>query len=175
MDGGAGTSGDSGLGGNDGGPEAGSADAAPCETPTAWYRDSDGDLVGDDKDVVWSCVSLPGRVTTPGDCRDDVFEVHAGQTQYFPKGFSLKGSGKTSFDYDCDGSELPDNSQFGVQPKCSGVGIINCAGAGFVPTTRTGSGVNALCGSTALITCVATLTCDAQPSTVSDDQAKRCH
>ena len=36
----------------------------------SWYRDADGDGVGDAADVVSSCMRLPGRVRLAGDCDD---------------------------------------------------------------------------------------------------------
>jgi hypothetical protein len=106
-----------------------------------------------------------------GDCNDGNPQVFPGQNNYFGTSFST-GAG-TSFDYDCSGREDPDASQPGLAPNCTGLSLLGCTGSGFAATGRTGSGVDAICGSTSLVTCVANLvSCGATTSTI---QAKRCH
>ncbi len=112
-----------------------------------------------------------GWAEVGGDCNDDNKSVFPSQTDYFGVPYDTSGSTK-SFDYDCSGHEDPDGSQYGAAPTCPTVAL-GCSGDGYIPTMRTGSGVNPLCGSTALRTCKvdAVLGCKTVETTVAP---KRC-
>lgn len=144
---------------------------ADCDAPVLYYQDADGDGFGT-SDVVASFCLPPraGYSEVAGDCNDAVAEAFPGQTQFFPTGYSIAGGG-TSFDYDCSGDELPDDSQAGEAPDCGT--LSGCTGEGFVPTPRSGDGVDPLCGSTAFVECkTELLTCKSDVSTASEP--KRC-
>lgn len=168
----AGAGGRGGSSGSTGSSGAGTGDACAA---VHWFPDGDGDRVGRSSGAVTAC-SAPatGWVTTGGDCNDDNALVHPANPDppnFAATGYVTSGS-TTSFDYDCDGFETPDPSQFGSAPNCSGLALGNCAGAGFVATSRTGTGTNAICGSTTLRTCKSNgVLCSGVVSTV---EAKRC-
>jgi hypothetical protein len=168
-----GTGGATGTGGTGGslaaGGSAGAGGAGPggggnggtggaC-SPVAWFPDGDGDGYGRSSGQVTACTAPTSGtwVTQGGDCDDDNVAVNPGQTSYEPEGYTTSGSTE-SFDYDCSGGETVDPTQEGTAPACTN--ILACSGSGFQPTTRTGSGVNPLCGSKKHVTCASgTLTC----------------
>jgi hypothetical protein len=191
-----GSAGAAGAGGHAGdvGPDAGSDDAGSddssvpeagldvdvpdvpigCDTPVVFYPDADADGFGRDSAAVVACEPpLQGLWTTkPGDCNDDNPDVHPEQTQYFSLGY-VTTSGGLSFDYDCSGSEQSDPSQYGGAPSCGGLSLGNCSGQGYVATSRTGPGLNALCGSLRMRKCQPDLlVCGAETFDIS--QAHRC-
>lgn len=146
--------GDAGAGGAAGAAGGGGAagSGGGCE-PVPWYPDRDADGYGALDGVVDAC-DAPGEAwsSRAGDCHDGNSAVHPDQAAYFDGPY--RGAAGESFDYDCDGRESGDPTQLGASPGCSGLALANCSGQGFVPTTRTGVGVNALCGSRALEQCV---------------------
>jgi hypothetical protein len=149
----------------------GSADApsvTTCDVRIAFYRDRDGDGFGSTDNSVLACVA-PARddggawVTQPGDCRDDLAAVKPFKAnspdppQYSGTGYldPARPSG-VSFDYDCNGDETADPAnQFGAAPTCPALAT-GCTGTGYLPASpaRGGTGVNPLCGSTTLRSCV---------------------
>lgn len=143
-------------------------------TPLTWYPDRDGDGHGANDGAQLAC-DAPGAdwVSNSGDCDDDHGEVHPSQTAYFASGYAL-GTGELSFDYDCDGTETGDPTQLGPAPACSGLAIANCSGRGFVAGSRSGPGVNAWCGSRALLQCLPELlACSAQTTLIERGYACR--
>jgi hypothetical protein len=127
-----------------------------CDVYAAFYRDSDGDDVGDTSTGVLAC-EAPGDdwVSAAGDCREDLASVYSGQDSYFASGYSDPTKPQsTSFDYDCSGSETGDpENPGGAFPGCPGT-VLGCSGSGYEATGRSGSGINALCGSDQFSTCV---------------------
>jgi hypothetical protein len=119
---------------------------------TVFYRDADGDGVGDTNMTVISCDAAgagPGFVALAGDCHDGNPNVRPGQTAHFGVPYVAVGGG-LSYDYDCNGIE---NEQVGVQhftacsPACMEMGY-EAAMSG-----RTGAGINDFCGSTTVRRC----------------------
>ena len=164
-----GTSGDSGSGGASAGGASGttttdagagsggmigsdaSADAN-CASPMTFFPDLDGDGYGTQGGVIVACEQPPGAwVTRAGDCNDALRDVNPEQKNFFGVGYDSRSA--LQFDYDCNGREEPDPSQFGRAPECTGLNLGACTGSGFAPANRTGTGVDPLCGSTALVQC----------------------
>lgn len=159
-----GSPGDSGMGNTTGSGGimgtggVGAGGIVGCTSPTTFYPDTDKDTYGRSTGTVTGCAPPPSGnwSTVGGDCDDDDENVHPKQTNYFDAPHSTSG-GIHSFDYDCSGAEEGDPSQVGAAPTCT---LLACSGTGYVPTSRTGPGVNALCGSTVQATCkVGTLQC----------------
>jgi hypothetical protein len=136
----------------DGGPDG-------C-VPLDLYRDVDGDSYGDTAQHAFGCIR-EGWVELPGDCREDLPLVNPGQAGFFGEGFSdPEKPGGISFNYDCNNFEEGDtnNNPPGAAVDCQGLlGLgVACAGSGYERTARgTADGVNDLCGSDIVITCVA--------------------
>jgi hypothetical protein len=108
-----------------------------------------------------------------GDCQDDNPSVNPGQAAFFEKPFGTSG-GIDSFDYNCSGGEEGDPSQTSA-PSCAILSLTGCRGAGYAPTTRSGKGVNVLCGSNAVVTCqVSSLLGTCGTSTTASQVAYRC-
>lgn len=180
TDGGGGSTTAAGAGGTaprdlDAGSDAG-ADGG-C-VPTMVYRDDDGDRVGDTADSQVACPG-PGWVTVAGDCRDDIQEVHPGQTDYFAVPYVEQPSpGGVSFDYDCDDVESPDddNLTLDAAPDCAG--LLSCTGRGFLPADppRSGDGSDPRCGSNLLRTCSeeGLLACNNDDTPTADQIRFRC-
>jgi hypothetical protein len=175
----AGTGGQGASGGSGGAGTGGSGmtDAgmdppdASCSMPVEWFPDDDRDGHGRSDGSVLAC-SAPGArwAIVGGDCNDDDNQVFPGQTTYFETAYPAAVG--DSFDYDCSETEDPDPEQPDGDPACSSKTVLNCSGSGFAVTGRRGSGMNPLCGSTALLRCMATtLACGEGISTVP---AKRC-
>jgi hypothetical protein len=140
-----------------------------------YYPDADRDGYGRSAGAVSSCTKPSGDYAeVGGDCADDDDRVHPSQTTYFAAAYPTP-SGGDSFDYDCSGAETPDPAQMAAAPSCGLLSLVDCGGAGYGPTNRTGNGVNAICGSTSVITCKAnTLGLLCGPQTESVDAAHRC-
>lgn len=124
-----------------------------CANPTApktcaptpkWYRDGDGDGYGSGL-ATTACAAPAGYVARTGDCDDTNAAVYPGQTRTFGTPYTVAGT--TSFDYNCDGAE---SGSYSAYPGSCGA---LCDRSGYLPTGRTGVGVNAYCGSTNLRTC----------------------
>jgi hypothetical protein len=97
----------SALDGDDGGTRA------ACRT---YFRDEDGDGYGSAPLSVCGDAPAPGdAVTEDGDCCDVDANVHPGQHAYFSA-----PSACGAFDYDCDGTEEPENPdcQLGCGVAC---------------------------------------------------------
>jgi cysteine-rich repeat protein len=83
-------------------------------TSVTCRADADGDGYGSDTDSVEDCSCPSGYIPPRGDgrtdCRDDLVDVHEGQTSWFSSYFCLPRalcslrSGQ-SYDYNCDGTE----------------------------------------------------------------------
>ncbi len=137
-----------------GGADTGAAGSAGDCSPVAWFPDADGDGFGRASGQVLSCdrPSAGKWATKAGDCDDDNSAVFPKEPDFEPTGYTATSTG-VSFDYDCSNQEESDPTQMGAAPACASLGILNCTGSGFANTTRTGPGVNPLCGSKSLVTC----------------------
>ena len=158
LAGSGGTLGDSGA--------AGAGDAGAC-TASQWFPDGDGDDYGRTTAQVEACVApTAGKwVSHGGDCNDDDALVFPKEKDFKSTGYAVTGG--VSFDYDCSGQEEPDPTALGAAPACSSV--LACTGSGFAGTGRTGVGVNPLCGSKTLVTCMQEgLACKAVQSQVPE-------
>lgn len=147
-----GTSSSGGTAGTGGALNTGGA--IGCTTQTTFYPDNDKDGFGRSTGTVTACVPPPTGIwsTVGEDCDDDNESVFPGSAIYHDAPHSTSG-GNHSFDYDCSNAEEGDPaSPYGAAVSCAQ--LLVCKGAGYVPTTRTGAGVNALCGSTTLSKCV---------------------
>ena len=189
----AGTGGSSGSGGNSGrggNPDGAGGDTTStggaggmqntggtsvCSSPTTFYPDTDQDTFGRSTGTVTGCTAPANGnwSIAGGDCDDNQKDVFPKQPTYFGSSYSTSG-GNHSFDYDCSGVEEAAPSQPGAAPSCSSLLGIGCTGTGYVPTTRSGPGVNQLCGSTTKVTCMYTGLAACTASVVSDVAAYRC-
>lgn len=174
-----------GVGGPTGSEGSGSKDAGQhgppvsdvdaC-APVTLYRDADGDELGDVSYTGLGCPS-EGWVTEPGDCRDDLAEVHPGQQAYFSVPYPVPNG--VSFDYDCTNREDPDieNTTLAPVPTCAGQLGLRCEGAGYLPREpiRSGEGVDPRCGSNIRRSCESSaLTCFAVDVSLDDSLRFRC-
>lgn len=160
--GGGGGAGNGGAGnGGLGGAGAGQAGSAGCPAPKTWYRD--GDLDGHGTPLLSSVVACTKPADEPGsqwvesddDCNDGNKDVFPGQQKYFGTPYAKPGApGDVSFDYDCDGQETPTAPTYA--PDCAGLALGSCSGTGYVAYTpaRSGTGIDAYCGSTHTVSCV---------------------
>lgn len=132
-------------------------DKQGCEDDI-WYLDEDGDGFGGEKSEVGCDPPEEGTwVREGGDCHDGNPDVFPGQKQYFETPYVVAdGSGKKSFDYDCDGKEKND-SAFRLASECTPKGLTGCQGDGYlnVNPPREGDNLNQLCGSTTKRVCTA--------------------
>jgi hypothetical protein len=96
-------------------------------SPVTYYRDQDGDGVGNPSVTQSSCTGAPGGyVSNNSDCCDSDGNAKPGQTMTF----ATARSGCGGFDYNCDGSTtqgLP-NVQNGLQCFSSAVGCVGSPG-----------------------------------------------
>jgi hypothetical protein len=141
---------------------------ATCSEPVTYYKDDDGDGFGSNVGAILSC-TFPGNQWSVlgGDCRDDLSNVKpfsVGSPDpplYSGTGYADPNKPQgVSFDFDCSGTEQADPSNsHGNEPDCSK--LLNCTGIGYVPVnpSRTGPGINPLCGSTTLRRCSGLLPC----------------
>jgi hypothetical protein len=143
------------------------------------YPDGDGDGVGLTSGAELRC-AMPGWVSTPGDCRDDLSDVFLGQSRYFGMSYPEPSHADgVSFDFDCDGTEEPDptNMTLAPVPDCRGLSV-TCNEQGYLPVDpgRSGSGIDPRCGSNLLRQCVPSqlLGCVAEVLVLSDDARFRC-
>lgn len=151
--------------------------AGGCAMRTAFYMDGDGDGYGRTAGATVACKKpATGKwALRDGDCDDSNPDVHPGQTTYFGNPYKLQG-GVDSFDCDCSGAEDPDLSQPIAPANCGLLSLTLCGGSGYAQTTRTGPGVNPLCGSTVKSTCQAALgilVCQSVTETVTQPFACR--
>jgi hypothetical protein len=145
---------------------------ASCASPVMYYPDTDGDGFGTESGAIVACDRPPGTwAQRKGDCNDALPNVNPDQRTFF--GDSYEANNGLEFDYDCNGREEPDTSQFGPAPDCTGLNLGACRGSGFGPTNRAGAGVDPLCGSTALVECkvINAIFCG---NVVSQVSPKRC-
>ena len=158
-------------GGSQGDPYLdGAALEAGCTAPTEYFADDDRDGFGLSNTVRRACTRPLGAwATKAGDCDDSSAQVFPGQTEYFPSAYSTFG--KDSFDYDCSGTEEPEDTTPGIAPNCAALPVLGCTGSGFAPTGRRESGSNPICGSAELVHCAGLLGCAA---TSSESPPKRC-
>jgi len=127
-----------------------------CGEPVAYYADDDQDGFGRADSVHFACAPPSSAwATEDGDCDDANADVFPGQTSYF--GVAYAGPRGDSFDYDCSGSEDPDPAAGGRAPDCAALGVLDCRGSGFAGTSRTGNGVNPICGSDRKVECASAL------------------
>jgi hypothetical protein len=141
---------------------------AACANPSVFYLDADGDGFGSDDTQAPGCEIPSGWADEGGDCADDVASAFPGQSAFFAEGYAT--SSGVSYDFDCDGTESGDDTQADVAPDCSD--DVGCNAEGFVATSRTGAGVNPICGSDQLLQCsLELLQCQ---DDVSTSEPKRC-
>jgi hypothetical protein len=137
--------------------DAGVSDGGDACVPLPLYVDTDRDGYG--VTVTSPPIGCPQEGWSPlsGDCRDDIFEVNPGQITFFGGGYPDPDKpDDISFDYDCANGEqaAPDNLHGGrASPVCQGLGALCTQASGYIATTRSGVGLNALCGSTSVIQC----------------------
>ncbi|HEX7670457.1 MAG TPA: hypothetical protein VF395_12765, partial [Polyangiaceae bacterium] len=186
---GGGATNDSGAGGNSGGAggtitstggatgtagRQNSGGATACTVLTTFYPDNDQDSFGRSTGTIMAC-SAPASgnwSAVGGDCDDDAKLVFPKEPTYYDAPHATAGGGGKSFDYDCSGAEEGAPGQPGLAPTCSSLSLLGCSGTGYAPTTRSGPGVNQLCGSTTQVTCKAnSLAC---ASVITDVAAYRC-
>ena len=157
----AGATNDAGAGGAGGG----------CSSPSTFYVDTDGDTYGRTANPTVAC-QKPATgtwATRGGDCNDSDPRVHPGPMDFIGTPYKVSGAAD-SFDYDCSGAEDPNLGQPIAPPNCGLLSLTLCVGSGYARTTRTGAGVNPLCGSTVKATCQALgiLACQAVTETVTE-------
>lgn len=157
-------------------PPANDVDAC---APLALYRDNDGDELGDVSTSRMGCPSR-GWVTEPGDCRDDLADVHPRQEVYSSLPYpDVTRLGGVSFDYDCSGGEEPDIGNLTLAPVPTCGGLLTCEGAGYLPAEpiRTGEGIDPRCGSNVLRSCQLQSVlgaCFAVDDVIADSDRFRC-
>jgi hypothetical protein len=83
------------------------------------------------------------------DCNDSNALAHPNSTHCDGSGYDI-GNGKVSFDFNCDGKEVPCHDF--VKAALNGcmlnpVSGAGCTGSGYLPTSRSGPGVDPYCGS----------------------------
>ncbi len=168
--GGAGAGGTAGMSSTGASGSAGAAGTGGCSS-VPWFPDGDGDGFGRSSGEVMACAppSNGAWVKQGGDCNDDNAAVFPMNPDFYGQGYTTSGN-TLSFDYDCSGTEEIDPGAKGAAPQCNG---LSCSGSGFQATSRSGSGVNDLCGSTKLVTCTGSLlNCSAS---VTDVDGAPCH
>jgi hypothetical protein len=170
ADAGDGAAGEDGSGATGGviGIDAMADGSCPRKT---FYPDGDGDGFGTEDGAIVAC-EAPAQtwVLSAGDCNDAIQEVNPDADDFVGTGYDAKNG--LAFDYDCDGREEADTSQYGAKPNCGTFNLGNCRGAGFSPTGRTGQGVDPTCGSTTFVECKPDLVLCAEA--VSVVPPKRC-
>jgi len=161
-----------------GGATTSDAGMAAC-TPQLLYPDADGDGVGSTSGAELRC-AVPDWVGTPGDCRDDLSDVFLGQSRYFSVSYpEPTHTDGISFDFDCDGTEVPDptNLTLAPVPNCAGLSV-TCNERGYLPVAsgRNGPGIEPRCGSNLLRQCVPSqlLGCVAEDLILAEDARFRC-
>jgi hypothetical protein len=143
--------------------DTGAPDADPraCDGAASrvFFEDGDEDDFGDPSSFEVACTAPDGYVSVAGDCNDENDTVHPDQTEFFGEGYPIPGSGRISFDYDCDGDEVPAPGQALANPQgCQG--LLPCTGAGYVEAARRNvPGANDHCGSGTVLSCAALLVC----------------
>lgn len=130
---------------------------AGCEPLSPYYVDADGDGFGAGTKVGDACTAPAGHSTKLGDCLDSNPSVKPTQTQFFATGYT-NASGKTSYDYDCNGVEE------NVPGHAFGACDSTCRTGDYVVNLRANApaGANLYCGSGTVIT-----TCSTSCSTSS--------
>jgi hypothetical protein len=147
--------------------------------PVDLFLDSDNDGYGDVSRHAFGCIR-DGWVEQPGDCRDDLPLVNPGQTTFFGQGYDAPGKpDDISFDYDCNNVEDGDtnNNPNAEAPICQGLlGLgLACEGSGYQWTSRgNANGVNDLCGSVIVITCISPTLAQCVGNDLAVQQPFRC-
>jgi hypothetical protein len=119
-------------------------------TPVTFYPDLDGDEFGTEGGAIVACEPPSDAwVLRAGDCNDSIKQVNPEAETFVGEGYASKNG--LDFDYNCDGREEGDTSQYGLKPNCTTLGM--CRGSGFAPTGRTGQGIDPTCGSTSFVMC----------------------
>ena len=120
-----------------------------CAALPKWYADADGDGVGSAVSVQ-GCTPPAGYVAASGDCLDSNANVHPGQATYFNTPYT-NGAGVASYDYDCSGVETDISEHWpgACDPD-------DCSAYGYVPTVRSGAGIDPYCGSVSTRRCIET-------------------
>lgn len=125
------------------------------------YQDRDHDGFGDPMTSALRCEAGPGWSDNNKDCNDEEAEVHPGQTNFYGSGYrSDSNITRTSFDYNCDGSESAAPDQELGPETCQGVLLmLICGHSGFAPNLERAGipGINAYCGSNIIASCDALL------------------
>jgi hypothetical protein len=149
-----------------------------CASVT-YYLDLDGDKWGGTSSVTTCGAPPPAPATGTwvmrgGDCDDSNAMVNPGVTTYFTTGYTPAGSTQESFDYDCSGTETESGDPAHANCVAS---LTSCGGDGYIAATpvRTGTGVDAYCGSNQKVTCAyASLKCTAS-APMTTTSAIACH
>jgi hypothetical protein len=135
---------------------------------TTYYRDSDGDGYGGTQTTTACTNPGAGWVTQGGDCDDgaDGADVHPGQTGFFAKTYTAGGA-VPSYDFNCDGTQAPQNAQAIAADCALSQDGSSCTGEGVIPATTGGS----ICGSTKYRKCtyVAPASADGTGTCKADD------
>jgi hypothetical protein len=123
---------------------------------TLYYPDGDDDGFGRSAELVKRCAKPAGGnwALRGGDCKDNDPNVYPQQPAYFGMAY-MGADGNPSFDYDCSSNEEGNPSQQTLEGGCGLLELVACHGTGYLPRPRTGTGVNPLCGSTSVGTCMA--------------------
>jgi hypothetical protein len=141
-----------------------------CVAMQTFYRDADGDGLGDTGQKQLACPNAalgPTWTMRAGDCHDGNKDVFPTQVRFFSVPYTTL-AGTQSFDYDCSGVET-EGAAVAHFPGCDA----NCKGSGLAPSSsgRTGPGVNDYCGSTKIYTCSGTALAQKTSSGVAGGQA----
>jgi len=122
------------------------------------YKDGDGDGYGTAATAKTACASsLSGYVDKKGDCADSDEDVYPGQTGFFTQPVS----GTQSYDYDCDGTEEPEDATVAdcanAGPACKGEGWASLPGCGQSGTWVVCEKISSVCedgpGTTKTLAC----------------------
>lgn len=127
-----------------------------CAVRHVFYADTDADGFGDAALAFVDCDAPAGTnwSSKAGDCDDRDARVHPAQTTYFGESYTAP-NGHESFDYDCSGDEERDPAALLAPTDCALLAVGSCGGSGYLPTSRSGAGLDGLCGSTQVATCTA--------------------
>lgn len=132
-------------------PEPNACGGAPARL---FFLDRDRDGYGDPESARTACDRPdPEWVEAGQDCDDTNGEVHPQQADFFGSAYQSPASGRFSFDYNCDGTEVPRPNQE-IANGCNGLGLL-CGGGGYLPNEGRvgGPGSFPQCGSNMILTC----------------------
>jgi hypothetical protein len=143
--------------GGDGDDDVPAGPDPACNELLIWYADKDGDGYGVDAQTRESCGAPEGAwAPRGGDCADGDARVHPGQSSFYGDPYKNQ-AGADSFDFDCSGKEEGNPAQTLAPSRCKFLTFPSCGGAGYVATSRSGTGIHAYCGSTTRESCEASV------------------